>query len=263
MITTKHWSIHLLIIFFILFLLLVVGCSTLLIETTAGTSPILKPEATITTSSTIPPTVSAFHSTITIQPIPFTPTTHLTSVSACREPSDNYEIISVNDHRLNTRTYEMLIYAAELYQGPIDITNHAITQGSYTNAVKASFGTHAGGGAVDLSVMAYGTYDILYDEIEPLIRVLRLAGFAAWFRDFNDLYPGSPVHIHAIAIGDKDLSPAAEEQLISFYGYFQGYDGLPPDNGEPNRDPHGGPIICPWMITFGYPTMDSISTSDK
>jgi len=217
---------------------------------------VLTLENIITTSPTISPTVFVFHSTNTIQPIPLTPTTTLALISACREPSDNYEIITVNGHRLNTRTYEMLIYAATLYQGQIDITNHAITQGSYTNAVEASFGTHAGGGAVDLSVMATGTYDILFDEIEPLITALRLAGFAAWFRDFNDLYEGSPVHIHAIAIGDKHLSPAAREQLISSYGYFQGFDGLPPENGEPNRDLHGGPILCPWMTTLGYPEIN-------
>ena len=147
----------------------------------------------------------------------------------------------------------MLEYAAELYQGTIDITGSAITQGSYTDAVEASFCTHAGGGAVDLSVMAPGTYDILFDEIEPLIQALRLAGFAAWFRNFNDLYEGSPVHIHAIAIGDQELSQAARNQLIGACGYFLGYNGLPTDGGEPTADPHGGPVICPWMIAMGYP----------
>ena len=151
----------------------------------------------------------------------------------------------------------MLTYAASLYQGPIDITDSAITQGSYTDAVDASFGTHAGGGAVDLSVMATGTYNILYDEIEPLIQALRAAGFAAWFRNFNDLYEGSPVHIHAIAIGDKELSLAAREQLTGDYGYFLGYNGLPTESGEPVLDPHGGPIICPWMIAMGYPVLFS------
>jgi len=178
----------------------------------------------------------------------------------CMQPSDNFDRITINGFVLNTRTYEMLKYAAELYQGPIDITSSAITQGSYSNAVDASFGTHAGGGAVDLSVMAPGTYDILYDEIEPLVTALRVAGFAAWFRDFNELYEGSPVHIHAIAIGDMELSPAAQEQLIGNDGYFLGYNGLPNNDGEPVPDPHGGPIICPWMIALGYPEMTPASS---
>ena len=210
-------------------------------------------------SSIIPPRPSQEPNTadlkITATPAeaasPATQTAPLTE--DCRKPSDDYTIISVNGHRLNQRTYDMLIYAQSLYGGPIDITNRAITQGSYTNAVEASFGTHAGGGAVDLSVIEPGTFAVLYDEIDPLINALRKAGFAAWFRDFNDLYEGSPVHIHAIAIGDRELSLAAREQLAGPFGYFWGYDGLPQDDSLPRRDPHGGPVICDWMLDMGYP----------
>jgi hypothetical protein len=154
---------------------------------------------------------------------------------------------------LNQRTLEMLAYAAALYGGALDITGSAITQGSYNRAVEASFGTHDGGGAVDLSVMAPGTYDILTEEIDPLILALRQAGFAAWLRDFNTLYPGSPIHIHAIAIGDRELSMPAREQLAGPFGYFWGYNGLPTEDGIPIRDPHGGPVVCPWMMEMGYP----------
>ena len=176
-----------------------------------------------------------------------------TTPSLCQRPSGNYDHLSINGHSLNHRTYEMLQYAAELYSGMLDITGDAITQGSYTNAVDASFGTHAGGGAVDLSVMAPGTYRVLEEDIDPLVRALRLAGFAAWYRDFDELYPGSPVHIHAIAIGDRELSIAAREQLAGPHGYFWGYNGLPVTPGLPIRDAHGGPIICDWMIDLGYP----------
>lgn len=171
----------------------------------------------------------------------------------CLQPSDDYSRITINDHKINQRTYDMLAYAQTLYGGQIDLTGRAITQGSYTTVVEASFGTHAGGGAVDLSVMAPGTYTILSDEIEPLVQALRLAGFAAWYRDFNALYEGSPPHIHAIAIGDRELSLAAREQLAGPFGYFWGYDGLPQDDSVAHRDPHGGPILCEWMITMGYP----------
>jgi hypothetical protein len=176
-----------------------------------------------------------------------------TEPAGCREPSADYTLITINDHQLNQRTYDMLVYAQSLYDGPIDITDQAITQGSYTNAVEASFGTHAGGGAVDLSVIDPNDFSVLYDEIDPLIQALRQAGFAAWFRDFNDLYEGSPVHIHAIAIGDRELSLAAREQLAGPFGYFWGYDGLPQDDKVPQRDPHGGPILCEWMVEMGYP----------
>jgi hypothetical protein len=159
--------------------------------------------------------------------------------------------LTINGHRLNARTVEMLAYAQSIYGGVIDITGDAITQGSYTDAVEASFGTHAGGGAVDISVMKPGTYQILHEDIEPLIAALRLAGFAAWYRDFDELYPGSPVHIHAIAIGDQELSWAARSQLDGPFGYFLGYNGLP--GNTPVRDRHGGPILCDWMLNMGYP----------
>jgi hypothetical protein len=151
----------------------------------------------------------------------------------------------------------MLRYAAEIYDGIIDITGDAITQGSYNSAVEASFGTHSGGGAVDISVLSPDTYQILNDEIEPLVSALRLAGFAAWYRDFDELYPGSPVHIHAIAIGDRELSLPGREQLAGPHGYFWGYNGLPVEIGNPTRDPQGGPIICTWMLNLGYPNKTS------
>ncbi|MCB2202650.1 hypothetical protein KQH56_01455 [bacterium] len=176
----------------------------------------------------------------------------MTESAGCKQPSEDYSLITINEHKLNQRTFDMLVYAETLYDGPIQITSSAITQGSYTDAVAESFHTHAGGGAVDLSVMAPGTYEILQDEIDPLIKALRLAGFAAWYRDFNDVHEGSPVHIHAIAIGDRELSLAAREQLAGPNGYFWGYDGLPGDS--PQRDPHGGPVVCEWMLEMGYPS---------
>lgn len=183
-----------------------------------------------------------------------TPTTVDTLVDlACNKPCEDYSRIEINGYQLNQRTFEMLQRAKILYGGIIDITGNAITQGSYTTAVEASFGTHAGGGAVDLSVMAPGTYTILYENIDPLIKALRSAGFAAWYRDLDELYDGSPAHIHAIAIGDRELSIAAREQLAGPFGYFWGYNGLPTTDKKPIRDPHGGPIICDWMLEKGYP----------
>ena len=157
----------------------------------------------------------------------------------------------------------MLQTAQRLYSGVIDITGDAITQGSYTNAVEASFGTHAGGGAVDLSVMEPGTYQILYEDIVPLIQALRQSGFAAWYRDLDELYPGSPAHIHAIAIGDRALSLAAREQLAGPFGYFWGYNGLPTGDKIPIRDPHGGPTVCKWMIEKGYPNKTATPSSTE
>ncbi|MAT44739.1 MAG: hypothetical protein CL609_20580 [Anaerolineaceae bacterium] len=201
--------------------------------------PTATPTTTPTPTPSLPPTIQ--------------PTSTPIGPVGCLRPPDNYDLVEINGYTINQRTYQMLLHAQELYGGELQLTAYHLTQGSYTNLVSASFGTHNGGGAVDLSVIQYGTYKVLYDDIEPLILALRTAGFAAWLRDFDELYPGSPIHIHAIAIGDRDLSPAAESQLTGEEGYFRGFNGLPINDGrDPIPDEFGGPIICQWMIDLGY-----------
>ena len=180
--------------------------------------------------------------TITATPEPF----------GCLVPPEDYSLVEVNGWTLNQRTLAMLEHAQRLYGGELEITGYHITQGSYTSGESASFGTHDGGGAVDLSVMRKDTFTVLWDDIEPLIRALRGAGFAAWLREYGELYPDSPYHIHAVAIGDRDLSPAAHAQLEGDFGYFRGFTGVPIENGPPVPDRHGGPVICQWMLNLGY-----------
>jgi hypothetical protein len=170
--------------------------------------------------------------------------------AGCLQPPEDYTRVKVNGWTLNRRTLAMLEQAAHTYGGELEITGYAITQGSYHDNGAASFGTHLGGGAVDLSVMRKGTYQVLWEDIEPLIQALRTAGFAAWLRDLDELYPGSSIHIHAIAIGDQELSQAAVEQLTGPRGYFYGLTGIP--YGDPAPDRHGGPVLCQWMLDQGY-----------
>jgi hypothetical protein len=171
--------------------------------------------------------------------------------AGCRPPISEYGRLSVNGWTINQRTFNMLEHAALLYDGKIDITGSAITQGSYNDNGPASFGTHLGGGAVDISVIQLPEYVVLYNEIEPLIAALRTAGFAAWLREVDEAYPGTGIHIHAIAVGDKELSYPAQQQLTGKSGYLRGFDGLP-TSGVPGLDRHGGPILCSWMLDEGY-----------
>lgn len=194
------------------------------------------------TQTAVLTTTSTSTSTATIIPDP----------QGCWRPPDDYQRMTINGQTLNARTFYMLSHAADLYGGVIDITGTGITQGSYTDEEPLSFGTHAGGGAVDISVIAWERFEILYDEIDPLIHALRVAGFAAWLRDVGELADYSPIHIHAIAIGDAELSPAAHDQLTGQFGYFRGFNGIPTDDGVPIIDPHGGPILCEWMREMGY-----------
>ncbi len=197
-----------------------------------------------TSPATIPPTATE---AVAIAPS----ATPFIEPTGCQRPPDDYGRVVVNGAKLNKRTLWMLQYARTLYKGTIDFSGTAITQGSYNpGGVTASFGTHDGGGAVDIAVIRSGV--ALRKELPDAIRALRIAGFAAWVREVNDLYAGSPIHIHAIAIGDAELSPIARDQLTGPFGYFRGYNGLPKKDNNYIRDSHGGPILCQWMIDMGY-----------
>lgn len=245
-------------------LIFIAGCapsSVPLSETLISQPTLFSPPSPTTLSPTSTP-LPVLTPTSTIHPSRTAGFKSFQEPEGCQKPEEDYTIITVNGVFLNQRTYSMLNHAAEIYQGEIDILGYAITQGSYTQQVEASFGTHAGGGAVDLSVMRKDTYTILWDDIPLLINALRVSGFAAWLRDLDELYPGSPIHIHAIAIGDRDLSPAAVQQLIGDFGYFRGYSGLPPGYGGPSLDRHAGPIICQWMVEVGYRDLRPTPTPD-
>jgi hypothetical protein len=196
------------------------------------------PIPTLVPSPTLPPSST---------PLPFV------EPAGCQRPPDTYTRVIINGAKLNARTLWMLKHAQALYNGKLNFTGWGITQGSYNpGGVAASFGTHDAGGAVDLSVLDPRTGAVLRNEIPAAVRALRIAGFAAWLREANELYQGSPIHIHAIAIGDAELSPAARDQLTGTFGYFRGYNGLPKTDNIPVPDRHGGPVFCQWMLDVGY-----------
>ena len=236
-----------------IFMILLSGCISEIIQdplaATNSPLPVLTIALSPTHTKTQTPTIIPSH-TFTFTP---QPTATFNQPVGCLEPNDENALVEINGMVINQRTFDMLEHAQLLYGGELELTGYHLTQGSYTNEVSASFGTHSGGGAVDLSVIQYGTYKVLYQDIEPLIVALRTAGFAAWLRDFDQLYAGSPIHIHAIAVGDRDLSTAARDQLTGDFGYFRGYNGLPQPTGiAPVLDEHGGPILCQWMTAQGY-----------
>lgn len=109
---------------------------------------------------------------------------------------------------LNQRTINM-IKAAEERLG----YSLYIMQGSYNaGGVSASAGTHDGGGAVDFAATS---------NPREVVLALRKVGFAAWYRRASQGPWGD--HIHAIAIGDPDLSSGARNQVRA---YFNGRNGL-------------------------------------
>mgnify|MGYP001238726216 CR=1 FL=1 len=142
--------------------------------------------------------------------------------------------------RLNERTLAMLANARAWLRAhggcdPARASAAFVTQGSYNRGgVAASAGTHDGGGVIDMRVIGLGAA-----ERGALVRALRQAGFAAWVRQ----PPTFSWHIHAVAIGDPDLSRSARAQVAA---YFRGRDGL----ARAGADPHGGPLVKAWMRPF-------------
>lgn len=203
-------------------------------------TPILQP----TLTPTLPPTRMA-----TLLPTA-TPTPAITPV--CQPPPNDYSRVAVNGELVNARTLWMLELASDLYTGRGDPLR--VVQGSYSEEVAESFGTHAGGGVVDISirVKADPSQVMSVEEAGDLVMALRQAGFAAWLRLPNDLVPETTLHIHAVAVGDRELSAAARRQLDGPEGYFYGLDGVPPEAGGPKPDRYGGPLLCDWMVELGF-----------
>jgi hypothetical protein len=135
---------------------------------------------------------------------------------------DPYERISWRGVTANRRTVEML-EITEL-RGLRDLMPLRIPQGSYTSGVSASAGTHSGGGALDVSVR-----DLTTTQRDRVVRELRETSFAAWYRPY--LAGVWPAHIHAIAIGDKEMSAAAAEQVVQYRNGQNGLANHGPDNG--------------------------------
>lgn len=96
--------------------------------------------------------------------------------------------------------------------------NFSLAQGSYNVGVAASAGTHDGGGVVDVRVT-----DLTAGEIDIVLRALKDAGFAAWYRPAVSGLWGP--HIHAVLRGDKEMAPGAAAQVVSYDAKRSGLKG--------------------------------------
>jgi len=123
---------------------------------------------------------------------------------------------------VNARTRDMLRAAEAMLQE--DLT---LVQGSYRAGAgaTASAGTHDGGGVVDIR-----TWDLPSKGLTPerVVLALRRVGFAAWYRTEAQ---GFDPHIHAVAIGDKQLHPTAARQVEAYRVGRNGLASNGPDDG--------------------------------
>lgn len=96
------------------------------------------------------------------------------------------------------------------------------TQGSWSNG-SLSGGTHSAGGAVDLR-----TWHMTRDQRVYLVRALKDAGMAAWYRDQSQ---GFDPHIHALDIGGQTgMDSGARSQIRSYDAKRDGLKANRPDN---------------------------------
>lgn len=144
------------------------------------------------------------------------------------EPAHNYTRTTYTGRTVNQRTKDMLIQAQRIYGG-----DFYLSQGSYNaGGVSASAGTHDGGGAVDIA-----------SSSTNLLIALKRAGFAAWIRTPAE---GFAYHIHALAIGDRELAASAKNQITSF---FNGRNALVSNA----RDTHPDRYYPAWTKKYGAP----------
>lgn len=151
---------------------------------------------------------------------------------------------TVDGKTLNQRTADMLS-RAEARLGE----NLYVVQGSYNTGVSQSAGTHDGGGAIDVSPTS---------NPSAVVKALRDSGFAAWHRTANQ--GDWAEHIHAIAIGDPELSSGARAQVAEYYA---GYDGLAGSGRDTGYRPDPIPVWPIKLPTVSATTVENQFKTDK
>jgi hypothetical protein len=125
---------------------------------------------------------------------------------------------------LDQQTITAFLAAERMAGFPLEIM-----QGSWSTGVSASAGTHAGGGALDVSLRdAAGNLRPDLEQVR-IVWAMRRAGLRTWRRTPAQ---GFPYHAHGIMSGDPLVSPAAASQLVQWNA---GQNGLA-DHG-PDDDP--------------------------
>lgn len=150
--------------------------------------------------------------------------------------------VSRDGKTLNQRTLDMLERAEDRMGFKV-----WVVQGSYNQGVGASAGTHDGGGAIDISVRGI--------DYKRAVRELRDVGFAAWYRA---PLPGVwGAHIHAVAIGDKEMDPSAKRQVDEYYA---GEDGLAGTGDDTGYRPDPIPV---WPVKLATVNFGVVNTQFK
>jgi hypothetical protein len=155
-------------------------------------------------------------------------------------PPENYSRTTYKGKTFNQRTVAMLKVVDENLKA-MGLAPASYNQGSYNpGGVGASAGTHDGGGAVDIDILSYP-----HSRWNDVLKAVRMAGFAAWIR-FPSEGPWN-YHLHAMAIGDKEISkPVGSGQIVDYFNGKNGLKGHAPDRYANNP----GYPIPEWAKAF-------------
>lgn len=122
-----------------------------------------------------------------------------------------YDKVSWRGVRLTARHRDALRWAERKWQKKFPGLTISPSQGSWSGAA-ASAGTHGGAGAVDIR-----TKHLTSDQRIALVRALKDAGQACWFRANNWDGRGGGEHIHSLDIGGQTgMDSGAKAQIKSF-----------------------------------------------
>lgn len=142
--------------------------------------------------------------------------------------------------KLTARHRNALRWAEKKLQKKFPGVSIIPTQGSWSDG-SLSAGTHGGAGAVDLR-----TWHMSREQRVYLVRCLKDAGMAAWYRDQSQ---GFDPHIHALDIGGQTgMDAGAKAQIKSFDAKRDGLRSNKADNTyRPNPKvkfsfPQGKPV---------------------
>lgn len=141
-------------------------------------------------------------------------------------PTADYRRMWFRGVQINRRTKALIDRAEWIMQNELGYPgfSFSFSQGSYNTGVSASAGTHDGGGALDIRDSGLGT-----KKVDAMVKALRMAGFAAWSRGRG--HDSFDPHIHAIAIGDKEVAWLAGQQQKA---YANGRNGLSNNARDPD-----------------------------
>lgn len=143
--------------------------------------------------------------------------------------------------KITARMRAMLRWAEAEFQKKYPGVSIIATQGSWSNG-SLSGGTHSGAGAVDLRSWHYTDAQRNY-----LLRCLKRAGFAVWFRPYNWDGNEGGEHLHALDKVKTGMDSGARWQVDQ---YKAGRSGLRSNLRDTSYRAPGDPV---WNYSKGQP----------